>query len=90
MLGRWFGRRDFAVTMRGRDRLVYTEGKRRLHLDGEAMASGGPVDIVFFFLHAHAWDSPPGMPVTEAEKTLIKDRIEARLKENGLTVEVEL
>lgn len=76
--------------MRGRDRLVYTEGERRLHLDGEALASGGPVDIVFFFLRGQEWDFPPGVPVTDTEKARIKDRIEARLKENGLTVEVEL
>jgi Immunity protein 74 len=51
-------RNRFKVRVHGRGSITYTEGERKLSIDSELLACGGPYDLVIWFGTVHHWDPP--------------------------------
>lgn len=83
-------RKDYKVRVIGVHDVEYSEGAKRVIINGERMASGGPVDIYYSFLRQHEWSSPSGVALTVADKIKIKERIEIDLMAHGIRAQVEL
>ncbi|PTN12730.1 Imm74 family immunity protein [Nitrosomonas aestuarii] len=84
----FFDSRDYNVSLKGRSRIIYSEGKRKAHIESEMLT--GSTDLVIYFDRFRAWQSPfEKINVTDEDKQRIKRNISKELEGKGLVIEWE-
>ena len=78
-----------SVTVARVDRwnLRYNDGSRTLTLPVEGSFDGSILSV--FLDRVDRWDSPVGWPLTSADKVVLRDRIAAELRQQGVAAEFD-
>jgi hypothetical protein len=77
----------FAVEVLGRVGLLYTEGRRTVHLDSEVI--NGPHGLVLYTSSIRQWDPPnSGESINAAERDRIVQNIRAAFRFRAIEIDV--
>jgi len=82
----FFRKNKYKVKLKGRSRVLYTEGKYKAHIDTEMM--NGNTDLLIYFDLFCAWDAPfEDEIISDEDKKRIKKNIGKELENKGLIIE---
>lgn len=83
-----FKKKPYRVKLKGRSKIEYIEGDRRLEIDSEFLA--GNAGIVIYSSSLKTWNAPfNNEPLSETDKERIKQNILIDLKKNRISAEWE-
>lgn len=77
-------KKTYDVKLKGRSRLIYTEGDRKLTIGIEMET--GDTDFVVYLTEVRGWDGDNSPNLSSIEKDKLKPNIEKELKKDGLKI----